>query len=140
MALQKTYGPSGWVTVGSAIALTAATPGQISVNTLADLLAAGEADYPFFDARLQVVSGGATANSKVKVFLRQSDGANDQPPPTSTYRQTFLGAITLDGSASGYYFGHQLENIDKNATIYLESSDDSITVTLHIRAWTWGDQ
>ncbi len=141
MALTKSYGASGWVVVGSNIALTAGTPVQISdINTIASMLAAGEEDFPFFEVQLEVVSGGATANSKCKIFLRQAEGANQQPVPSSVYRQSFIGAITLSGVASGFFFRRQCENIDKNGTIYLESSDDAITITLSVRVWTWADQ
>lgn len=137
--LVRHIGPSGWVSVGTGLSLTAGTLVQASTSTIAALLAATEEDYPEFEARLQVTSGTPTKNNAVEVHLRMGDGTNQEPAPSGSYAPHYIGSITLD-NATGYYFQDGLPILDKNSQIYLKSNEASttLTATLHIKAKSIG--
>ncbi len=134
--LTNTDGASGWVQVATGLALTADTLTQASTSDFATLLAAVEADYPRFQARLQVTTGTPTENSVVDFHFRMGDGTNQEPAPLGSYAPHFRGNIVLDNTASSFYFSDTMSLDNKNATLYLRS-DDALTVTLHIKAITF---
>lgn len=133
----KKYGASGFQTVGTSVAVTAGTPSQISAsNTVASLMATNEEDYPFIEFRVDVNSGQTTDGNTIEIFARCTDGTTAAPAPDSTFRETRVAVIPTDGSNS-FFYEKQALNVDKNATFYIDSSDDSINVDVAIRMWDW---
>ncbi len=133
----KKYGASGWVSLGTAVAITSGTPAQIHAsNTVASLMAANEEDYPFISFRVDVNSGQTTDGNTIEIFARCTDGTTQAPAPDSTFRETLVAVIPTDGTNS-FFYEMQALNVDKNALFYIDSSNDSINVDVAIRMWDW---
>jgi len=76
----KKYGASGWVSLGTAVAITSGTPAQIHAsNTVASLMAANEEDYPFISFRVDVNSGQTTDGKPLR-FLHAVPMARRRRP------------------------------------------------------------
>ena len=128
-------GASGWVSAATGLSLSAATFAQVSASSFATLLATTEEDYPEFEVRVQVTTGTPTENGVMAFHLRMSDGTNQEPAPSGDYAPHFRGSVTLDNTASTYYFSDPMSIRNKNATLYVKS-DDALTVSISIRAIT----
>lgn len=133
----KKYGATGFATIGSSVSVTAGTPAQLSAsNTIKSLMAANEEDYSFITFKVAIASGASTNGNILTILVRRKDdGTNEAPAPASTYDEEVVCKKIVNGTNSTFYVDG--ENIDKEATFYLDSSDDSITVTVSAMMWDW---
>lgn len=135
----KKYGVSGYQTLATGVStVTAGLPVQLhATNTVASLMAANEEDYPFIEFRVDVNSGQSLDGNTISIYARCTDGTTAAPAPDSTFKETLVAVIPTDGSNS-FFYEKQALNVDKNATFYIESSDDAaINVDVSIRMWDW---
>ena len=125
------FGASGWQTVASSVSVAAGAYQQMSsTNTIASLMAVSEEDYPLVDVQITVAGTAPTQGNTLGVYQRvKADGTNEAPAPSSGWKFTLVGWITLD-SATGTYYGVKLPVADKNATFYIYSNEASNALTL----------
>jgi len=116
-------------------ALSTGTRTTISSALTTALGSVTEASYPILDFRLNVSVGTPTENGRVYVYRRsKADGVNESPAPLGSYKPDYVGSFTLDNTASSQYYYYSVNNVDKNATYYLENDDGTNTLTLELSA------
>ena len=130
-------GTSGWVSLVTGLSLTADVFAQVSTSSFATLFAATEEDYPQLQVRFQVTTGTPTENAIAAFHLRMSDGTNQEPAPSGDYAPHFIGMVTMDNTASAYYFSDPMPFSNKESTMYVKS-DDTLTVSVSVRMITLG--
>ena len=136
MAGETTILFGAYVSVISSAAITA---GGVSArsSSVATALSAAEEIYPLIDFKL-VADTAHTAGETVDLYRRPSDGTNDSPAVTASYKPHYCGSFTLNGSTGTYYYLGGVVNIDPSDTFYLYSNCVATeSFTLHLRGRTY---
>jgi len=105
--------------IASASIAAGAISGESS--SVATALSATEEIYAILDFKL----GSDTthvAMETVDLYRRPSDGTNDSPAVTSTYKPHYVGTFTLNGTTGTFYYVYGVENVDPEDTFYLFSN------------------
>lgn len=104
-------------------------------GTVASELAATVEDYPLLDFKLDVTAGTFAAGDTVELYRvpGDSDGPDQAPTPTSSYKHQYVGSFVLSGSNDEYYL-YGVPNLDNNDKfIWSPNVTTSVTAELFLR-------
>ena len=139
MANETVVTTSSYVSVISSASITSGGVSAESTSVAAAITDATEEKYPLLDFKL-VADTTHVADETIDLYRRPSDGTNDSPAVTASYKPHYCGSFTLNGTTGTYYYLYGVANHDPEDTFYLYSNcAGTEDFTLHLRTRTYGN-
>jgi len=112
--------------------------GAMSTGAVVDIATAHASEKNRFliDFKVVVTAGTPVADGYIAIYKRNSD----QPVPTTTYLQTYIGTAILDTQTGNYYLRGAVNDDPLDTFYVMNKSGTQLTYSTQCRMRTYGGE